>query len=44
MLEINTVPGMSKASIIPQQIRAAGLKESDVFTAIIEHTINEYNK
>lgn len=35
MLEINTVPGMSKASIIPQQIRAAGMKESDVFTAII---------
>ena len=36
-LEINTVPGMSKASIIPQQIRAAGLKESDVFTAVIEN-------
>ncbi|MDA3882597.1 MAG: D-alanine--D-alanine ligase [Bacteroidales bacterium] len=44
MLEINTIPGMSKASIIPQQIRAAGLKESDVFTAIIEHTIKEHNK
>ncbi len=44
MLEINTVPGMSKASIIPQQIRAAGLKESDVFTAIIEHTIEQHKK
>jgi D-alanine-D-alanine ligase len=40
MLEINTVPGMSKASIIPQQIRAQGLKESDVFTAIIENCLS----
>lgn len=39
MLEINTVPGMSKASIIPQQIRAAGMKESDVFTAIITNAL-----
>ena len=39
-LEINTVPGMSKASIIPQQIRAAGMKESDVFTAIINEKIS----
>ncbi|MDR2963693.1 MAG: D-alanine--D-alanine ligase [Bacteroidales bacterium] len=38
-LEINTVPGMSKASIIPQQIRAAGMKESDVFTALIEEAL-----
>lgn len=36
MLEINTVPGMSAASIIPQQIRAAGLKEKDVFNVVIE--------
>lgn len=43
MLEINTVPGMSKASIIPQQIRAQGLKESDVFTAIIEDSITGCN-
>ncbi|MFO7868569.1 MAG: D-alanine--D-alanine ligase [Bacteroidales bacterium] len=39
LLEINTIPGMSKASIIPQQIRAAGHKESDVFKEIIENTI-----
>lgn len=35
LLEINTVPGMSKASIIPQQIRAAGLEECVVFSDII---------
>jgi len=40
-LEINTVPGMSKASIIPQQIRAAGMKESDVFTSIINECISK---
>lgn len=38
-LEINTVPGMSKSSIIPQQIRAAGLKEADVFSEIIENCL-----
>lgn len=36
MLEINTVPGMSAASIIPQQIRAEGLCEKEVFSAVIE--------
>lgn len=40
-LEINTVPGMSKASIIPQQIRAAGMKESDVFTAVINDVLKK---
>ncbi|MCQ2958819.1 MAG: D-alanine--D-alanine ligase [Bacteroidales bacterium] len=38
-LEINTNPGMSKASIVPKQIRAEGLKESEVFASIIEHSI-----
>ncbi len=36
LLEINTVPGMTMTSFIPQQIRAAGLNISDVFTEIIE--------
>ncbi|MBR5434346.1 MAG: D-alanine--D-alanine ligase [Bacteroidales bacterium] len=38
-LEINTNPGMSKASIVPKQMRAEGLNEADVFSAIIEHSI-----
>lgn len=42
MLEINTVPGLSSASIIPQQIRAAGLKTEDVFSEIIEDSINRH--
>lgn len=40
-LELNTVPGMSEASIVPQQIRAAGLKESDIFSLAIENALNE---
>lgn len=39
MLEVNTTPGMSPASIIPQQITAAGLTHKDVFRGIIEESI-----
>ena len=31
LLEINTLPGMSKASFIPQQLRAAGITVRDFF-------------
>lgn len=36
LLEINTTPGMTATSFIPQQVRAAGLCMTDVLTAIIE--------
>ncbi len=36
ILEINTTPGMTAASFIPQQIRASGTPIEDVFTDIIE--------
>ena len=36
MLEINTTPGMTATSFIPQQVRAAGLDIQDVMTDIIE--------
>lgn len=36
MLEINTTPGMTATSFIPQQIRAAGRKPGDVLSDIIE--------
>lgn len=39
MLEINTVPGMSAASIIPQQLRAAQMDAKQVFSEIIEDAI-----
>ena len=34
-LEINTVPGMTATSFIPQQIKAMGLSVTDILTRII---------
>ena len=39
LLEINTTPGMTKTSFIPQQVRAAGLDIRDVMTDIIDEGI-----
>ncbi len=36
LLEVNTTPGMTATSFIPQQVRAAGMKMRDVLTEIIE--------
>lgn len=36
MLEVNTVPGQSAASIIPQQVKAMGWELKDFYTAVIE--------
>ena len=36
LLEVNTTPGMTATSFIPQQVRAAGLDIKDVLTEIIE--------
>ncbi|MGM9698865.1 MAG: D-alanine--D-alanine ligase [Prevotella sp.] len=37
LLEVNTTPGMTVTSFIPQQVKAAGLKMSDVLTDIVEN-------
>ena len=37
MLEVNTTPGMTATSFIPQQVRAAGLSMSDVLADIVEN-------
>ena len=44
MLEVNTTPGMTPTSFIPQQIRAANKNISDVFTEIIEDSIERHRK
>jgi D-alanine-D-alanine ligase len=41
LLEVNTTPGMTATSFIPQQVAAAGLSMTDILTDIIE---TEYNK
>lgn len=40
LLEINTTPGMTETSFIPQQVKAAGLNMTDVLTEIIENELN----
>lgn len=44
MLEINTTPGMTATSFIPQQVKAAGLDIKDVMTDIIEEGLEKYSK
>ncbi|NBR56950.1 MAG: D-alanine--D-alanine ligase, partial [Chitinophagia bacterium] len=41
MLEVNTVPGQSDASVIPQQVRALGWSLTDFYGAIIEDTLSK---
>ena len=36
-LEVNTIPGMTAASLVPQMVRAAGLDMTDFLTTIIEN-------
>lgn len=38
MLEINTVPGQSEASIVPKQVRAVGMTLKDFYSALIEES------
>ena len=40
MLEINTVPGQSAASIVPQQVRAMGWSLKEFYSALIEECFN----
>ena len=40
VLEVNTTPGQTATSFIPQQIRAAGMKEKDVFSDVMESILN----
>ena len=41
LLEVNTTPGMTVTSFIPQQVRAAGLDIKEVLTDIIEDSFND---
>ncbi len=37
ILELNTIPGMTRNSILPQQARAFGLTDQDLFTLVIDN-------
>jgi D-alanine-D-alanine ligase len=42
MLEINTVPGQSDASIIPQQVRTKGWDLTDFYTKLVEEALGNH--
>jgi len=42
-LEVNTMPGQSENSIVPQQIRCAGMDLKDFYTAMLEDTLKQYS-
>ncbi len=44
MLEINTVPGQSEASIIPQQVRAMGWSLTDFYTRLLDECLQKNRK
>lgn len=39
MLEVNTVPGQSEASVIPQQVRAMGMSLKDFYSAVVAEAL-----
>ena len=41
MLEVNTVPGQSEASVIPQQVKAMGWNLTDFYGWIIEDSLEQ---
>lgn len=40
-IEINTIPGQTETSFIPQQVRAYGKTEKEFYTEIIKEALNE---
>ncbi|SHJ18457.1 D-alanine--D-alanine ligase [Algibacter luteus] len=43
LLEMNTVPGLTRESILPQQAAAAGISLSDLFDSAIEEALKNYS-
>ena len=40
-LEINTIPGMTSASLVPKMLRTAGIDITDFLTSVIENAVKE---
>ncbi len=43
-LEVNTIPGLTEASIVPQQAAYMGISLSQLFTDVLNETINHYTE
>lgn len=44
MLEINTVPGQSEASIIPQQVKASGSNLKEFYAKLVQEALTTHTK
>lgn len=42
-LEVNTLPGMTSASLLPQEAKAAGIEYGDLCELIIQKSLERYN-
>ncbi len=42
VLEVNTIPGLSEASIVPKQAASAGISLKELFTLVVNETLNYY--
>ncbi|HWI91396.1 MAG TPA: D-alanine--D-alanine ligase [Flavisolibacter sp.] len=42
MLEINTIPGQSDASVVPQQVRSKGWDLQDFYTKLVEEALESH--
>lgn len=40
LLEVNTVPGLTKESILPQQVKLAGISIKDLYESLINEVLN----
>jgi D-alanine-D-alanine ligase len=43
LIEINTVPGLTATSLIPQQLQAAGISLNDFFNQLLEQALKKNN-
>ena len=41
MLEVNTIPGQSEASIVPQQVKAIGWNLKEFYTKLIQESFSK---
>jgi len=41
LLEVNTIPGLTAASLIPQQLKVAGIQLSDFFESLLEEAMKK---
>jgi D-alanine-D-alanine ligase len=42
-LEVNTLPGMTSASLLPQEAKAAGIEYGELCELIIKKSLERYN-